>query len=154
MLSPIKLASLAFVASAAILTWTPAFAQPAPAVSELSAEDVQSDGVWKIFFRPRSGKEKIARVAELDFATNKLIVRVNGKVHRLVQDSETWTPKRTTGCVVGDTCIEKWSDGKVRVELNYKIVGSGEENQQFKGVMKVASGSDSQTFPVEGETGS
>lgn len=104
-------------------------------------------------FRPRSGKEK-SRLAELDFATNKLVVRVNGKVHRLVQDSETWTPKRTTGRVVGDTCVEKWSDGNVRVELNYKIVGSGEDNQQFKGVMKVASGSDSQIFPVEGETGS
>jgi hypothetical protein len=147
--------SLRFALAAVILTAIPLVAQTVlPTVAPLLTSDFQSDGACKVFYRPGSGKGKPVRLAELDFDTNKLLVRVNGNLHRLAMNSEKWTPKRETGCVVGDTCIEKWSDGKVSVELSYKVVKSGYELMQFKGTMKVTADGSTQTLPVEGETGS
>lgn len=133
-------------------------------VDRLKPGDVNSDGVFWIWFLPKSGAEKVAKVAEMDMSDDsRMVLRINGKVERLMKRSETWRPQRTSGPRVGDVCEEIWGNATYVMTLSYRLTKSGEEYSAFSGQMEVSPTStawragmraEPAVLKVQGETGS
>jgi len=132
-------------------------------VDQLKKSDVASDGVFWVWFLPRSGSGKVAKVAEMDMADEgRVVMRINGKIERLMRRGETWRPQRTTGPRVGDSCEEVWGNSTYVMTLSYKMTKSGEGYSAFSGQMEVSLTStawragmraEPAVLKVEGETG-
>jgi hypothetical protein len=150
-------------AAAASLTVLCAAGDAPLQVDPLKSNDVTSDGVSWVWFLPKSGSGKVTKVAELDMATNELVIRIDGELQRLMKRSETWNPERQTGPRAGDTCVEIWGNSTYVLELFYKQTKSEYEHSSFKGKMEVSLSSAAvragyagspAVLDVEGETGS
>ncbi len=152
-MSPLTTSIKAIIAITMCLVAMTVAAIASPRVEPLLPGDFTGDGAWHVFFLPNLSPGKIVRVAELDMAADKLVVRIDGKVQRLARKSEQWTPKRNAGPRPGDECTEIWANPKVTVTLKYKLVKEGYESSSYAGKMTVSTGGGSSSLDVEGESG-
>lgn len=130
-------------------------------VDPIKPGDVNSDGAFCVWFLPKSSPGKPTKVAEMD--GSEMVVRINGKLERLMSRSTTWLPQRQRGPQVGDTCEEIWANSSFVIELSYKMTKSEYEFSAYSGQMRVSYSSTAwragmraapAVLDVDGETGS
>ena len=123
-------------------------------VDPLKPADFVSDGAWNVWFLPGGKPGKIARIAEVDFATGELVVRVNGRVERLKSKGASWKPKREQGPRLGDRCEEEWANARVKARISFELVAEAYELSKYSGRIVFSANGQTRTIDVQGETGS
>jgi len=123
-------------------------------VDPLQPDDVVPDGIWFFWSRPGSESGKSEKVAELDVASEELVVRINGQQERLQKRSEKWNPPRDRGPIAGDEGEEVWSNARVEVQLFFRILQAEHGLTRYAGQMSVSASGETSVLMVQGETGS
>lgn len=81
------------------------------------------------------------------------LMRFDGRLHRLKLISEKQVNKRKSEGSIGDRTYQVWSDGTIRVLVEFRITGFDEESHGFKGKLTVIQGNRRRSFPLWGASG-
>ena len=123
-------------------------------VDPLKPADFVSDGAWSVWFLPGGKPGKIVRIAEEDFATGELVVRVNGRVERLKTKAASWKPKREQGPRLGDRCEQEWANARVKARISFVLVAEAYELSTYSGKIVFSANGQTRSIDVRGESGS